>query len=479
MKNPQILVVDDSKPILTLMKEFLEEEGYQVATAVTAKEALLLIEKKKPDLVILDIKLPDMDGLDALIEIKKRDPKLSVIMMTAFGTTQTAIQAMKRGAYDYVAKPFKNEELKALIKKALEAGRLMKESVSYQAKKSELIEGVCIIGESPQMLEIYKTIGKVADSNALVLIRGESGTGKELVARAIYQNSSRKDKPFLAVNCAAIPESLLESELFGHEKGSFTGAINKRIGKFQQCDEGTIFLDEIGDMSLSTQTKILRVLQEHTFEAVGSENTVKVDVRVIASTNKDLSKAIEKGEFREDLYYRLKVITIYLPPLRTRIEDIPLLVDYFIQKFNREYNKNVKKISPEVIKHLKNYKWPGNVRELENAIQTGVIMSKKDVLLLDNFPLFTQKLAVINPEMLQQVSNYEKVFKETVRSILNNPVISANGELYKRVMADLEKSLIEAVLDENRKSQTKSAKILGISRNTLRTRMKEYDLLAK
>jgi DNA-binding NtrC family response regulator len=396
--------------------------------------------------------------------------------MTAYGTTQTAIEAMRRGAYDYVTKPFKNEELKVLIKKALEAGKLMKESVSYQVKKDKLTEGVCIIGKSPKMLEIYKTIGKVADSNVTVLIRGDSGTGKELVARAIYQNSSRKDKPFLAVNCAAIPESLLESELFGHEKGAFTGAINKRIGKFQQCDGGTIFLDEIGDMSLSTQTKILRVLQEHTFQPVGSENTVKVDARVIASTNKDLSKAIEKGEFREDLYYRLKVITIYMPPLREKLEDIPSLVDYFIQKFNHEFNKNVKKISPEVIKHLKNYKWPGNVRELENAIQTAVVMSKKDVLLLDNFPLFTQKLAVINPQMLQQVSNYEKVFQDTVKSILKNPVIFADGELYKRVMADLEKSLIEAVLDENNKSQSKSAKILGISRNTLRSRMKEYGL---
>jgi len=479
MKKSQILVVDDSKPILILMEEFLEEDGYKVTTATSAKDGLFLIDKEKPDLVIMDIKLPDMNGLDALIEIKKNDPKLSVIIMTAYGTTQTAIEAMKRGAYDYVTKPFRNEELKVLIKNALEAGRLMKESVSYQAKKPELTEGICIIGENPQMLEIYKTIGKVADSNATVLIRGESGTGKELVARAIYQNSLRKDRSFLAVNCAAIPESLLESELFGHEKGSFTGAINRRIGKFQQCDGGTIFLDEIGDMPLSTQTKILRVLQEHTFEAVGSEQTIKVDVRVIASTNKDLTKAIETKEFREDLYYRLKVVTIYLPPLRDKPEDIPLLVDYFVQKFNQESNKKIKKVSAEVMRHLKEYKWPGNVRELENAVQTALIMSKKDVLLLDNFPLFTQKIAVINPKMLQQVSGYEKVFKETVRTILKNPVIFANGELYKTVMADLEKSLIEAALDENNKSQTKSAKILGISRNTLRSRMKEYGLLTK
>jgi nitrogen regulation protein NR(I) len=478
MKNPQILVVDDSQPILTLMKEFLEEEGYQVATAVTAKEALLLIEKKKPDLVIMDIKLPDIDGLDALIEIKKRDPKLSVIMMTAFGTTQTAIQAMKRGAYDYVAKPFKNEELKVLIKKALEAGRLMKESVSYQAQKAELTEGVCIIGENPQMLEIYKTIGKIADSNAMVLIRGESGTGKELVARAIYQNSLRRDKPFLAVNCAAIPESLLESELFGHERGAFTGAINKRIGKFQQCNTGTIFLDEIGDMPLSTQTKILRVLQQHTFEPVGSENTVKVDVRVIASTNKDLAKAMEKGEFREDLYYRLKVITIFMPSLRDKREDIPLLVDYFVRKFNREFNKNIKKVSPEVMAHFMKFPWPGNVRELENAIQTAVIMSKKDVLLLDNFPLFTAGSQTFNRELpIKPVSDYEKLFQDILTPILKDTSFSGSGQIYKKIMGGLEKILIAAVLNETTGNQIRAARILGISRNTLRMRMKEYSLI--
>ncbi|MFH1640909.1 MAG: sigma-54 dependent transcriptional regulator, partial [Candidatus Omnitrophota bacterium] len=322
MKKPEILVVDDAKTILAMMKAFLEEEGYHPIAAVSAEDALSMIEKQKFDLVIMDIRLPQTSGLDALVEVKKRDPKLPVIIMTAYGTIQTAIEAMKRGAYDYVTKPFKIEELKVLIKQALEAGRLMRESVSYKVKKDKPAEGICIVGDSPQMQEIYKTIGKVAESSATVLIRGESGTGKELVARAIYQNSTRKDRPFLAVNCAAIPESLLESELFGHEKGSFTGAINKRIGKFQQCDSGTIFLDEIGDMSLPTQTKMLRVLQEHTFEPVGSEKTVKVDVRVIASTNKDLFRAIEKREFREDLYYRLKVVTIYMPPLRQRKQDI-------------------------------------------------------------------------------------------------------------------------------------------------------------
>ncbi len=477
MKKFELFVVDDSEAILAMMKGFLEDEGYKVTTAASAEDALRTLEKKKPDLLLLDIRMPGMNGLDALAEIKKIDPKLSVIMMTAYGTTQTAIEAMKRGAYDYITKPFKNEELKVLIKNAIEAGRLMKESVSYQVKKGEPAEGVCIIGNSPKMQEIYKTIGKVAESSAMVLIRGESGTGKELVARAIYQNSLRKDKPFLAVNCAAIPESLLESELFGHEKGAFTGAINKRIGKFQQCDTGTIFLDEIGDMSLSTQTKILRVLQEHTFEPVGSEKTVKVDARVIASTNKDLWKAIEKGEFREDLYYRLKVVTIYMPPLRRKLEDIPFLVDYFIQKFNKELDKNVKKVFPEVIARLRKYKWPGNIRELENAIQTTMIMSKKNVLLSDNFPMFASKAPGLKPEALKQANGYEKTFQEMLTPILKGSVSAGRSGLYKSILGDFEKALIQEALNEVRGSRTKAAEILGISRNTLRARMKEYGMI--
>lgn len=493
MKKPEILIVDDSKTILAMMKAFLEKEGYQAIAALSAPPALSMIEKQKLDLVIMDIRLPQVSGLDALVEIKKRDSKLPVIIMTAYGTIQNAIEAMKRDAYDYVTKPFKIEELKVLIKKALEAGRLMRESVSYQVKKNKPTAGVCIIGNSPLMQEIYKTIGKVAESSATVLIRGESGTGKELVARAIYQNSSRRDKPFLAVNCAAIPESLLESELFGHEKGSFTGAINKRIGKFQQCDGGTIFLDEIGDMSLSTQTKILRVLQEHTFEPVGSEKTVKVDVRVIASTNKDLWRAIERKEFREDLYYRLKVVTVYMPPLRQRIQDIPLLADYFIKKFNAEFNKNVRRVSPELMSRLKSYEWPGNVRELENAIQTAVVMSKTDILLLDNFPLFTplekthpiressltgfdSPAPAVKQDAYKQIGDYERIFRDILEPILKDYTGVSKGNLYKTIMEETEKILIKMALNKTSGSQSKVAKILGISRNTLRKRMEEYHL---
>ncbi len=477
MRIPTILVVDDSKAILTMLKTFLEKEGYDVITTLTALDALPLIQMREIDLVIMDIKLPGLSGIDALTEIKNKDIKLPVIIMTAFGTTQTAIEAMKRGAYDYVTKPFKINELSNLVKKALEAGWLMRESVSYQGEKGEIPqEGVCIIGNSPLMQEIFKTVGKVAESSAAVLIRGQSGTGKELIARAVYQNSSRKDKPFLAVNCAAIPESLFEAELFGHEKGAFTGAINKRIGKFQQCDGGTIFLDEIGDMPLSTQTKILRVLQEHTFEPVGSEKTINVDVRVIASTNKELWKAIEKGEFREDLYYRLKVVTIFMPPLCQRKEDIPLLADYFIHKSNNTFSKNIKGVDRQLLSCLKEYHWPGNVRELENAIQTAVIMSKKGILGLDDFPLFNHPEQGSIKDDARQERDYADIFEDILKEMLKNSKLTGSGNLHREIMKGLEKNLIKLVLDKSRKSQSKTAKLLGISRNTLRTRMKSYNL---
>ncbi|MCX5667923.1 MAG: sigma-54 dependent transcriptional regulator, partial [Candidatus Omnitrophica bacterium] len=306
---------------------------------------------------------------------------------------------------------------------------------------------------------------------------GESGTGKELVARAIFQNSLRKDKPFLAVNCAAIPESLLESELFGHAKGSFTGAINKRIGKFQQCEGGTIFLDEIGDMSLPTQAKVLRVLQEHTFQPVGSEETIEVDVRVITSTNKDLWRAIEEKQFREDLYYRLKVVTIYMPPLRQRAEDIPLLVDYFLQKFSREFNKSVKKIHPDAMSFLSGCSWPGNVRELENAIHTAVVMGKKDILFLEDFPVSPAGPKEPGPAPAQGAADsYANLLKELLAPILKDHSIFLDSALYKKMSGSIEKRLIETVLSSNHKNQAQSAKVLGISRNTLRARMKEHGI---
>lgn len=480
MKTSKILIADDSQDLLTILATCLKHEGCSVKTTTIPSGLIPLIEQESPDLVLLDVRFDGVSGLDLLAEIKKKDPKLSIIMMTGQGTTQTAIEAMRLGAYDYVLKPFKLEELIALVKRAIDAGRLMKESVSYQAPEKGSPEGVCIVGKSPEMLEIYKTIGKVAESNATVLIRGESGTGKELVARAIYQNSSRKNKPFLAVNCAAIPDTLLESELFGHEKGAFTGALHNRVGKFQQCNGGTFFLDEVGDMALATQAKVLRVLQEQIFSSVGSETTVKVDVRLIASTHKDLWKSIEKKEFREDLYYRLKVVTIYLPPLRHRKDDIPLLTEYFVRKFNEVYKKNIKKISPELMEHLMSYAWPGNVRELENAIQTAVVMSKKDVLLAENFPLLSGDPAAPSQGGVPSVGGHdcETLLKNMLAPVLKSPLVAKDAAFFKNMADGFDKLLIEAALEKNQGNQLRSAELLGISRNTLRQRMKQYGLLS-
>ena len=478
MRDVKILIGDDSEEQLIIMTVYLGKEGYHVTITSDPGQMIPLIEKETPELVLMDVKFGEANGLDILMEIKKKDPKLSVIMMTGQGTTQTAIEAMKLGAYDYVHKPFTREELTALVKRAIDAGRLMNESVAYEVQEGGAPEDVCIIGQSPEMLEIYKTIGKMAESNASVLIQGESGTGKELVARAIYQHSSRKDKPFLAVNCAAIPETLLESELFGHEKGAFTGALQKRIGKFQQCDGGTFFLDEVGDMALTTQAKILRVLQEQTFEPVGSEATVKVDVRVIASTHKDLWQSIENKEFREDLYYRLKVVTIYLPPLRQRKDDIPLLVEYFIRKFNAEFKLDVKQVSAELMEHLVQYTWPGNIRELENAIQTAMIMCKKDVLLIDNFPLFASKQSEVSvPGAPSFDHDFEALFNNALAPVLKDPSIPKGASFFRKMTAGFDKSLIVTALDITQGNQVQAAQMLGLSRNTLRLRMKQHGLL--
>jgi len=478
MKASKILIGDDSKEQLIIMRACLEQEGYSVTTTTAPNEVISLIEQGTPDLVFLDIRFGEMNGLDILGEIKKIDPKITIIMMTGQGTTQTAIEAMKLGAYDYVNKPFKREELTVLVKRALDAGRLMNESVAYETQEEGDSGGVRIVGKSPKILEIYKVIGKIAKSDATVLIQGESGTGKELVARAIYQHSSRNNKPFLAVNCAAIPETLLESELFGHEKGSFTGALQKRIGKFQQCDGGTFFLDEVGDMTLTTQSKILRVLQEQTFSPVGGEATVKVDVRVIASTHKDLLKGIENKEFREDLYYRLKVVTIYLPPLRQRKGDIPLLVEYFIRKFNAEFELNIKQVSAELMAHLIQYQWPGNIREMENAIQIAMIMSKKEVLSIEDFPLLAAESAESpTKDVLSKEGDFETLFKNALGLTLEDPAVVKDAAYFQSMASGFEKFLIKTTLEKTKGNQLQAAAILGISRNTLRLRMKQHGLI--
>ncbi len=382
----RLLLIDDEADVQYSFRRIFDSPEIELAAASSGEEGLKLIAKVKPDLVIMDVRMGGMNGLETLRRIRETNEKLPVIMMTAYGTTQMAIEAMKLGAYDYLLKPFDVPKLKQIIGAALKAARDMKQVVSYQPLLESEDYDLGIVGRSEAMQNVFKLIGQLAGSDATALITGESGTGKELVARAIYHHSRRNGRSFLAINCAAIPENLLESELFGHEKGAFTGANSQRIGKFEQCDQGTIFLDEIGDMSLATQTKILRVLQSGTFERVGGNQPIRADVRVIAATNKALEQAVAAKQFREDLFYRLNVVRIQIPPVRERREDIRLLVNYFLKKFAQAQNQRPKSISPEVIRILEQYHWPGNVRELENVIQRAIVVAKGDAILLNDLP---------------------------------------------------------------------------------------------
>ncbi|HUB87405.1 MAG TPA: sigma-54 dependent transcriptional regulator, partial [Verrucomicrobiae bacterium] len=390
----KLLLVDDEEDVRYSFQRIFDSPEIELATASSGEDGLKIIPKFKPDLVLMDVRMGGMNGLETLRKIRASNPKLLVILMTAYGTTQTAIEAMKLGAYDYLLKPFDAVKLKELVGNALKAARDMKQVVSYQPLLESEDYELGIVGRSEAMQQVFKLIGQVAASDATALITGESGTGKELAARAIYHHSNRHDQPFLAVNCAAIPEQLLESELFGHERGAFTGATNQRIGKFEQCNQGTIFLDEIGDMTPATQTKILRVLQSGTFERVGGNQPIQVDVRVIAATNKPLEAAVAAKQFREDLFYRLNVVRIPMPPLRERPDDIPLLVNYFLEKIAREQNRPPKSVAASVVKMLEKYHWPGNVRELENAIRRAHVMAKSDAILSGDLP----------PEISGQVS---------------------------------------------------------------------------
>jgi two-component system nitrogen regulation response regulator GlnG len=383
----RLLIVDDEQDIRYSFERIFASSEYELATAASAEEALKLIPRVKPDLVIMDIRMGGIGGLEALRRIRQADPKQMVILMTAYGTTQAAIEAMKLGAFDYLLKPFDNEKLKAVVAKALKAARDMRQVVSYQPLLENEDYELGIVGRSEPMQEVFKMIGQLAASDATVLITGESGTGKELVARAIYHHGTRSAQPFLAVNCAAIPEQLLESELFGHERGAFTGATMQRVGKFEQCNRGTLFLDEIGDMTPATQTKILRVLQSGTFERVGGNQPIQVNVRIIAATNKPLEQAVAARQFREDLFYRLNVVRVRIPPLRDRKEDIPLLIDYFLKRFAREQQQPVKSISTPALKALERYHWPGNVRELENVVRRALVMAKGGVILPGDLPV--------------------------------------------------------------------------------------------
>ena len=463
----KLLLIDDEADVrYSFERIFSRKDGLALHTAGSGEAALELIPQLKPDLVIMDVRMGGITGIETLQRLREFDSKTPVILMTAFGTTQTAIQAMKHGAYDYILKPFDVPKLEEMVDKALGAARSMKQVVSYEPLLEKEDFDLGIIGQSAPMQEVFKTIGQLAASDATALITGESGTGKELVARAIYSHSQRSSQPYLAINCAAIPENLLESELFGHEKGAFTGANTQRIGKFEQCDGGTIFLDEIGDMTLATQTKILRVLQNGTFERVGGNQPVKVDVRVIAATNKPLEKAVEEGDFREDLFYRLNVVRIQLPALRERREDIPQLVSYFLSK-NSPNPKQPKTVQPDALAKLETHDWPGNVRELENAVQRALVMAKGDAILLENLPPEVLNVAkAASPDV--DGDDLAGLASKLFRWARNNPDL--------KVIPAVERELVINALKETDGNQVQSAKLLGITRATLRKRIEKFDI---
>jgi len=472
-----ILIVDNDEGLVHFLTRLFEKLGYTVASCTDGATALKRLAGQPFDAILLDYKMPGLNGLDTLVEIKRMHLRTPVIIMTAYGTTETAIEAMKLGAYDYLLKPFDTEELKRIISDALEVSRMMKEVVGLPdavTRISPAVGGsVRIVGNHRKMQEVFKLIGQVAQQDVTVLITGESGTGKELVARAIYHHSRRKDQPFMAVNCATIPDTLFESELFGYERGAFTGADRSYVGKFERCHEGTIFFDEIGDMCLRTQAKVLRVLQEGEFERLGSTETIKVNVRILAATNKNVEKEVAEGQFREDLYYRLKIISIHLPPLRSRLDDVPLLVDYFVSRFVEEYAKPLRYVSDQTIRKMQSYGWPGNVRELENSLRRAVLMCKGDVLLPEHIRFEGDPEAAHLPASeADAIHSLKQRIEEIVPEILRLADQNAHANMIDLV----EEAIIARALQECGHNQVRTARMLGISRNTLRHRILKYHL---
>jgi len=444
-----VLVVDDEVGARESLKMILKND-YEVFSAKDAEEAFQQIKKHSPDVILLDIILPDLDGLKVLERIKQNEPDMVVIMITATKTVKTAVEAMKLGAYDYVTKPFDIDELRLIISRSLST-KALEQEVKYRREEMDKdFDFRNIIGKSKSMKDIFKVVKQIADSKSTALIMGESGTGKELISRAIHYNSNRKNYPFVTINCAAIPETLIESELFGHEKGAFTNAIEKKLGRFELAHQGTLFLDEIGELSLATQAKILRFLEEREFNRVGGSKTIKVDVRLITATNKDLNQLIKTGGFREDLYYRINVVPIVIPPLRERKEDIPLLVDHFINKFGAENNRNVKGISKEALEIMVQYQWPGNIRELENLIERVMTLTSNEYIQLDELPPFFKSVPKVDG------------LKE---SVLDGKVSFLQAE------EEFEREVILDALKKTNYVQSHAAEILGISRRILKYKM--------
>jgi two-component system nitrogen regulation response regulator GlnG len=469
MTGKHILVVDDEESVRWALTKALERAGYRVDLAADGPSGFAAAENPEVDLVLLDVRLPGRDGLGVLRDLRKRRPDLPVIMMTAYGTLQVAVEAMKHGAYDYIGKPFDVDEVLLVVGKALEAQALAREVSQLRQLTEERFDLGGIVGGSPAMQQIFKAVGKVAGTDLTVLLRGESGTGKELIARAIHENSRRRGRPFVPVNCAAIPRELLESELFGHEKGAFTGAVTARKGRFEQADEGTVFLDEVGDMDLGLQTKLLRVLQERRIERLGSEGSIPVDVRIVAATNQDLESAVGLKTFREDLFYRLNVVAIHLPPLRDRREDIPALTSHFLTAFAREEQTSPKVFSAEAMALMAAYRWPGNVRELENVVKRTAALTRSALVLPDQLPDAIRKGAGVE----DSTAGPEAFPVDWMRGEVTRLGGTRDGHLHAHFLACVERPLLALALRHTGGNQVKAAELLGINRNTLRKRIKE------
>jgi two-component system nitrogen regulation response regulator GlnG len=468
--SARILIADDEDSLRWVLEKGLTQAGYDVTAVKDGDSAIRAVEAEAFDLVFLDVKMPGIDGLTALTRLRQIRADVQVVMMTAHGTMDTAIQAMQKGAYDYLAKPFDLDESVLLAERALAAARLTQEVVRLKSGLKEVWEFGSLIGRHPRMQEVYKTIGRIAATDVTVLLRGESGTGKELVARAIHHYSRRAGRPFVAVSCAAIPATLLESELFGHERGAFTDAKERRLGKLELAHGGTFYLDEVGDMPADLQTKLLRALQERTIERVGGNESIHIDVRVLAATHRDLEVAMKEGAFREDLYYRLNVVTLNLPPLRERRRDIPLLVEHFLAKHAEELGD--RGVAPESLDRLVGHDWPGNVRELENVVLRAMVMATTGVILPEHLPIgpVSAAASVAVDASLEEI--VERKLLECVRGLRSH----ASANLYDLMIGLVEKPLLRAVLRETSGNQVRAAQILGINRNTLRKKLTEHGI---
>ena len=449
--KPTILVVDDESSHRQMIKAVLSAEGYEIKEAVDGDEAVRAVEEKFHDLILMDIRMPGLSGIEALQQIKEMSPGIPIIIMTAYASVNTAIEALKSGACDYLTKPLDIEELKILVAKALQFQKLEQENIYLKEQLNDRFDFSKIIGRSSAMKQLFETMALVAPSEATVLIVGESGTGKELIANAIHQNSARAKRPFIEVNCAALPETLLESELFGHEKGAFTGAVFRKRGRFELAHQSSMFLDEIAEMAPTTQAKILRVLQEREFEPLGGTHAIKADTRIIAATNKQLDEEIKAGRFREDLYYRLNVVRLEVPPLRERGDDVALLADFFLKKYTAKNQKLIKGFTPRAVDLLMRYEWPGNVRELENIVERAVIMARGEMITPFEFP-----------------ENLKELDLELKEARIN---LTAG-----RSLKEVEKEMILRTLEETGGNRTHAANILGISRRTLQLKLKEYGI---